>query len=227
MEADRWYLPISGIQHFVFCKRQWALIHLERQWDENLLTVEGRHLHERVDDPFEKESRGDLLISRAVPLISHRWGVQGVADAIEFMQSPNNEGVLLPGRKGFWEPCLIEYKRGKEKEDFSDETQLCLQAFCLEEMMGIELTHGFLYYHRIRRRRRVKFESELRGTVKELASEMQALAHDGRTPPAERGKKCNNCSLREVCVPRLTKKPVKVGTYMEKVLKGGEACESF
>ena len=113
-------LPLSGIQHFLFCRRQWALIHVERQWQENALTAEGRIMHKRVDDPFFTETRNGVVTARAVPIASYRLGLVGVCDVVEFTESP--EGVNLPGRAGRrYLPAPVEYKRGKEKHDHSDE----------------------------------------------------------------------------------------------------------
>ncbi len=130
-------LPLSGIQHFVFCRRQWALIHVERQWQENALTAEGRIMHRRADDPFFTEKRNDVIIARSVPVASYRLGLTGVCDVVEFQQS--TQGVSLPGREGTYLPAPVEYKRGKEKHDHSDEAQLCAQAMCLEDMLLVSI----------------------------------------------------------------------------------------
>jgi len=121
-------LPLSGLQHFLFCRRQWALIHVERQWKENVLTAEGRIMHERADDPFFTESRKGVLIARAVPVASYTLGLSGICDVVEFTES--QEGVALPGREGRYLAAPVEYKRGKPKQEPSDEAQLCAQAIC-------------------------------------------------------------------------------------------------
>ena len=148
--ADDELLALSGIQHFRFCKRQWALIHIERQWDDDLSTTEGRFVHERVDDPFFNESRGDIMVSRSVPLVSYGLGLYGVADVIEYVRSKN--GVPIPGHEGLWTMNPVEYKRGKPKIDERDEVQLCAQAICLEEMFDLRLEGADFYYNEIRRR---------------------------------------------------------------------------
>ena len=143
MYEEEEYLGLSGIQHFVFCRRQWALIHLEQQWADNLRTVEGELLHERAHDEGLSESRGDLLICRGLRVASPRLGISGACDVVEFHADP--AGVSLAGRPGLWRPVPVEYKRGRQKEHDADELQLCAQAMCLEEMLACEIPRGFLY----------------------------------------------------------------------------------
>jgi len=218
--AEDELLSLSGIQHFRFCKRQWALIHIERQWEDNLRTTEGHFLHERVDDPFLRESRGDVVISRAFPLVSYRLGLYGVADVIEYVRSVT--GVSLPGYDGLWEMHPVEYKRGKPKIDERDEVQLCAQAMCLEEMFDVRISTADFYYNEIRRRIHLKITEELRDLVFSLADEMHDLFNMGVTPQAERSQNCKYCSLVDVCVPKLTKKSVSVRKYVTKHVN--DAC---
>lgn len=166
------YLPLSGIQHFVFCRRQWALIHIERQWRENALTAEGHILHRRADDPFFTEKRGDRIIARSVPVASPSLGLTGICDVIEFRAAP--EGVRLPGREGCFQPVPVEYKRGRPKSHQADEAQLCAQAICLEEMLAVRIPQGDLFYQRTRKRVSVTFTPELRALVRKAAVEMHA-----------------------------------------------------
>src|SRR5512136_2109374 len=165
-------LPLSGIQHFLFCRRQWALIHVERQWQENALTAEGKIMHQRADDPFFTETRNGVITARSVPIASYRLGLSGVCDVVEFTESP--EGVRLPGREGRYLPAPVEYKRGKEKRDHSDEAQLCAQAICLEEMLAVTIPCGFLYYGETRHRVAVELTADLRGLVRDMADEMHS-----------------------------------------------------
>jgi CRISPR-associated exonuclease Cas4 len=137
------WLPLSGIQHFVFCRRQWALIHIEQHWQENVLTAEGKIMHNRADDPFFTESRGGVIIARSVPVSSPTLGLTGICDVVEFTSEA--EGVQLPGRTGFYHPAPVEYKRGREKLDRCDEAQLCAQAICLEEMLAVSIPHGHVF----------------------------------------------------------------------------------
>lgn len=212
--TDEELLALSGIQHFCFCRRQWALIHIERQWEENHRTAEGRLIHNRVDDPFLVESRGEVVISRAFPLVSYTLGLYGVADVIEYIRS--NNGVSLRGHEGFWVMRPVEYKRGKPKIDERDEVQLCAQAICLEEMFGIRVHRGDFYYNEIRRRVPLQFSNELRGRVHVLAEEMHELFLGGITPPADTSRRCRYCSLQNVCMPKLTKKKTSVQRYIRK-----------
>lgn len=218
--AEDELLSLSGIQHFHFCRRQWALIHIERQWEDNLRTVEGHFLHERVDDPFFKESRGDVVLSRAFPLVSYQLGLYGVADVIEYVRSEN--GVSLPGYEGLWKMRPVEYKRGKPKIDERDEVQLCAQAMCLEEMFNVNINTAGFYYNEIRRRIQLKITDELRSLVISLSDEMHSLFKKGITPPAEKSRNCKYCSLVDVCVPKLTKKSVSARKYVSKHLN--DAC---
>jgi CRISPR-associated exonuclease Cas4 len=212
-------LSLSGIQHLAFCERQWALIHLERQWAENQRTVEGRHLHERVHNPFLCDGVRGRLVARAVPLVSRRLGLYGQADVVEFRPASLEEGgVPLTGRGGLWFPSPVEYKRGKPKRDERDEVQLCAQAMCLEEMMETTLPDGDLYYGQTRRRTRVRFTAELRRRVEELSRRMHELCKAGLTPPATKGTRCRLCSLMDVCLPGITRRPRSVTGYIRRFL---------
>jgi CRISPR-associated exonuclease Cas4 len=208
-------LLLSGIQHFAFCRRQWALIHIEQQWEENLLTFGGRSLHERADDPFFTESRGAILVTRSLPLVSYQLGLYGIADVVEFHQS--EEGVELRNHSGLWRPNPIEYKYGEPKSDDRDMVQLCAQAICLEEMLGANISEGNVFYGRIRRRQHVDFDVNLRRRVSELASEMHQLFEQKVTPPPEQEESCKRCSLVEVCLPLLNQRR-SVRRYLEKSL---------
>jgi len=218
--TDEELLALSGIQHFCFCRRQWALIHVERQWEENLRTAEGRLVHRRVDDPFFTESRGDVVVSRAVPLVPYALGLHGVADVVEYIRS--EDGLSLPGREGLWAMRPVEYKRGKPKIDERDEVQLCAQAICLEEMFHVHISRGDLYYNEIRRRVPLLLSAGLRERVYKLSEEMHDLFTRGVTPPAEASRKCDLCSLQNICMPKLTKKPLSIRKYLRKHIK--DAC---
>jgi CRISPR-associated exonuclease Cas4 len=213
-------LSLSGIQHFRFCKRQWALIHIERQWEENLRTQEGHFIHERVDDPFFNESRGDVVNSRSFPLVSYKLGLFGVADMIEYIRS--DKGVPVSGLEGQWLLKPVEYKRGKPKIDERDEVQLCAQVMCLEEMFNVRINKADFFYNEIRRRQHVAITDDLRNCVRSLANEMHEIFRNGITPAAETGKNCSLCSLIDVCVPKLTKKKTSVRKYIGRHIL--EAC---
>lgn len=196
-------LPLSGIQHLAFCARQFALIHIERLWEENILTFDGRAMHDRADDPFFLESRGTVLITRSVPLISRSLGLCGVADVVEFRKCAE-AGVTLNGREGRWQPYPVEYKRGRVKVDDRDMVQVCAQAMCLEEMIGATITEGALFYGRTRRRQVVSLDSILRSRVTDLAREMHQAYENGLTPPPTKTKACKSCSLKDLCLPELS-----------------------
>ena len=196
-------LMISGLQHFRFCRRQWALIHLEQQWAENLRTVEGEFLHERAHNEQLQERRGDLLTVRGLRVQSLTLGLSGVCDVVEFRQDAR--GVPLSGKEGQWLPYPVEYKRGVPKQDGCDELQLCAQAMCIEEMLCCEIPEGALYYGEPRRRLRVSLTKELREEVRSDAAQMHALYRRGHTPRVRRTKSCNACSLKELCLPGLQK----------------------
>jgi CRISPR-associated exonuclease Cas4 len=210
-------LPLSGIQHFVFCRRQWALIHVERQWQENALTVEGKLLHKRADDPFFSETRNGVITARAVPIASYRLGLSGVCDVVEFTASP--EGVQLRGREGLFTPAPVEYKRGKEKLEPSDEAQLCAQAICLEEMLAVAIPFGYLYYGETRHRIAVELTSTLRELVRSMAEEMHAYFQRGYTPRVKPFKGCRSCSLADVCLPVLQEKVIPASKYIQQQIE--------
>lgn len=215
--SDDDLLMLSGIQHFAYCERQWALIHIEKQWLENVKTVEGQHLHERVHNQDLIEKRGDLLTARSLPVVSWRLGLYGMMDLAEFHQvKPGQDGIELPGREGFWLPKPVEYKRGKPKPDERDEVQLCAQAICLEEMLQTQIDEGDLYYGENRRRVPVAFDSVLRGRVENLSLRMHQVFESGITPPAEKGHRCALCSLKDICLPSLTRKSRSVQSYIQK-----------
>lgn len=210
-------LPLSGLQHFLFCRRQWALIHVERQWQENVLTAEGRIMHKRVDDPFFTESRKGVVIARAVPVASYRLGLSGVCDVVEFTEA--EEGIRLPGRQGFFQPAPVEYKRGKPKRESSDEAQLCAQAICLEGMLATTIPTGYLYYGQTRHRLTVPLTAELRELVHKAAAEMHAYFKRGHTPRVKPFKGCRSCSLADVCLPDLQEKVVSASRYIRQQIE--------
>jgi CRISPR-associated exonuclease Cas4 len=205
-------LALSGIQHFYFCRRQWALIHVERQWQENALTAEGKLMHQRADNPFQTEIRNGVITARGMPVASYRLGLYGVCDVVEFTPSP--DGVSLHGREGAYLPTPVEYKRGEPKPDARDAIQLCTQALCLEEMLPVHIPRGFLYYGETRRRVAVEFTGELRGQVERMAAEMHEYFSRGYTPRVKPNKACRSCSLKDICLPALQGKVVAASKYI-------------
>ena len=195
------FLQLSGLQHFKFCCRQWALIHIENQWAENYRTADGRILHENAHNSEFSEQRGDRLITRDMRVFSATLGVSGACDILEFHRG--STGIPLKGKTGLWQPYPVEYKRGKPKQDTEAALQLCGQAMCLEEMLCCEIPVGALYYGEIRRRTEVLFTPDLRLEVQKLLTEMHALYDRGHTPKVKPTKACNACSLKELCLPKL------------------------
>lgn len=208
------YLPLSGIQHFAFCRRQWALIHIENQWAENERTVDGIIMHEKAHSG-DAESRGDVVIMRALRVFSATLGVSGECDVVEFNR--NADGILLNGHDGLWQPYPVEYKRGKPKEHNADEMQLCAQAMCLEEMLCCTIPCGALFYGEPRRRTEVEFTPELRRAVKDSLNEMHDYYKRGYTPKAKPRKGCSACSLKEICLPKMVQRK-SVAAYVEGAL---------
>lgn len=211
------FLMISGIQHYAYCKRQWGLIHIENQWESNVYTVRGDITHEKVDDPFIMETRGDLIVSRSVPIYSSQFGCYGIADLLEYTKALS--GVKLEGREGYYKIYPIEYKVGKPKENEYDLVQLCLQALCLEEMYNVRIEEGAMYYAKIKRRVRVHFDEGLRNLTIWTINEMHEIIDDNRTPEGSYEAKCDHCSLYNVCLPKTVSKMKKVETYINDCLK--------
>ena len=201
-------VPISALQHYLFCPRQCALIHLERLWAENALTAEGRVAHEAVHLPKGEGRRGVRTVT-AMPLRSLALGVTGVADAVELRDGP--AGPV---------PCPIEHKRGRPKAHRADEVQLCAQAICLEEMLGVPVPAGALFYGQTRRRQEVAFDAELRALTVTIASELHALLAAGRTPPAVyEPRRCDACSLLELCRPKALERPRRVAAWLDRLIE--------
>jgi len=180
-------LPLSGLQHLAFCPRQWALIHLEQVWVENRLTAEGRLLHERVDLPGRSRRDGVRTV-RSMWLESRRLRLTGRADVVEFRP----------------EPYPLEYKHGKRKPTDCDAVQLCAQAFCLEEMLGVSIPQGAIFYGNPRRRLEIAFTPELRERAEQLTETMHSLYRSRVTPAAQPGPHCRSCSLVDICLPEVT-----------------------
>lgn len=210
------FLQLSGLQHFKFCRRQWALIHIENQWAENLRTVDGAILHQNAHNGAFTESRGDLLITRDMRVFSRTLGVSGACDVLEFHRG--SAGIPLREREGMWQPYPVEYKRGAPKEHTADELQLCGQAMCLEEMLCCDIPQGALYYGEIRRRSEVMFTPELRQEVRALLAEMHSLYAQGKTPKVKPTKACGACSLKELCLPKLMRSQ-SVSSYLRHAME--------
>lgn len=212
-EEEDSYLMLSGIQHFQFCKRQWALIHIEQQWEENVRTIEGEHLHQKADQPFIREKRGSKLIVRAMPIKSRELKVTGICDVVEFIQ--NDDGVEIEGAEGKYIAYPIEYKRGKPKIDDSDVLQLTAQAMCLEEMLLCEIDMGYMFYNEVKHRVEIPLTANLKDKVRTIFSEMHDYYNRKHTPKVKTGTFCKNCSLQNICLPGLMAKR-SVKSYIDR-----------
>lgn len=200
-------IQLSALQHYAFCPRQCALIHVEQIWTENRLTAEGRIMHEHVHEEGN-ESRGDVRTERGTSLRSMELGVIGKADVVEYHRQVD----------GSWQAFPVEYKRGKPKPDHSDKIQLCAQAICLEEMQGSRILSGALFYGKTRRRLNVDFNAALRQETIEAASLTRELITSGKTPKPVYAKRCESCSLLSECLPKTIQKKRSVESYLRRML---------
>lgn len=203
MYTEEHLLPISALQHLLFCPRQCVLIHIERLWEENVLTAEGRIAHEKVDKGGAETRAGRRTVF-GLPLRSLRLGLIGKADVVEFSQDAAGRMTAFP----------VEHKRGRPKQKDCDRVQLCAQAICLEEMLGVSVAEGALFYGQIRRREDVAFDAVLRRLTEETAARLHELIEAGTTPRAEYSKKCKSCSLIELCLPKVSSAGRSVERYL-------------
>jgi len=217
MYHDDDYIMLSALQHYLFCPRQCALIHLEQTWDDNRLTMQGHILHERVHEA-QREKRGDVITARGLRLMSARLGLSGQADVVEFHRSAT--GCALPKDSGLWQPFPVEYKRGKPKKDLCDAVQLCAQALCLEEMLACTIPSGALFYGTERRRKDVAFDAALRAATERCVAAVHDLFHKGVTPAPVADKRCGNCSLNERCLPETLSKTLS--GYYKRLIENDE-----
>lgn len=219
MYSEDEMLMLSGIQHFKFCPRQWALIHIEQQWNDNRLTIEGQILHKHVDDPFYRQKCGDLITLRAVNVASRELGLYGILDAIELHPSLSFENSIQhPKYPGWWNPVVVEYKHGKPKKDEIDEVQLAAQIMCLEEIYAIHISYGIFFYGELRHRVVVNINDRLRDIVKQCARDMHEIFGKTTVPKVDYGKYCDNCSLKDICLPKMRLNCTTVNTYLNKNL---------
>ena len=201
-------VPLSALQHYLFCPRQCALIHVERLWAENALTAEGRVAHETVHAPKGERREGVKTVT-SMPLRCKALGLAGIADVVELRST---ESGLVP--------FPVEHKRGRPKAHRADEVQLCAQALCLEEMLAVPVPAGALFYGQTRRRQDVAFDGELRALTVRVAGEVLCLLASGRTPPAVYApKRCDACSLKEFCRPKALEKPRKVSAWLARLIE--------
>lgn len=206
-------IPLSALQHAVYCLRQAALIHLERLWADNRFTAEGDVLHAVADKGGSRKARGVRRVM-ALPLACKRLNLAGVADVVEFPGWPDDET-----------PCPVEYKRGKPKLHRADEVQLCAQGFCLEEMTGLTVPQGVLFYSETRRRVSVPFDRDLRQLTEATVTSLAAVFRSRQTPgPTLQTSRCRACSLKELCRPETVSRPVKA--WRRRMLNGALEAEA-
>lgn len=211
------FLQLSGIQHFIFCRRQWALIHIEGLWQENKHTVLGDIFHKRAHNASLIEKRGEILTCRDLDIRSYRLGVSGACDVVEF-HKVSKEGVPVHGYEGLYKVVPVEYKKGKPKQDDSDILQLVAQAICLEEMFCCGIPYGYLYYGEPKRRTKIVFSLEYREKVFSCFEEMHQYFKRTYTPKVKSSKKCKECSLYDLCVSKLNKN-LSAKKYISQTLK--------
>lgn len=219
MYTEEELLPLSGLQHLSFCERRWALVHVEQQWEENLFTAEGKLLHEKAHSAAI-ESRPGVLIRRTLPLHSFRLGLSGQADIVEFVpcEAPE-QGICMPRRQGLWRPFPVEYKRSRDKHGGTAyRVQLCAQALCLEEMLQTCVPAGAVFDGKAKRREAVSFDDALRQEVERLAARMHDVFRSGRTPLATYARKCESCSMKQVCLPSTTES-ANVSSYLHRSVR--------
>lgn len=206
---------LSGIQHYEFCKRQWALIHIEQQWSENYFTIDGNFMHKKVHDSSNYEKRNNTIISRGMAIHSYELGISGICDVVEFQKDKN--GISIQGRTDKYQVVPVEYKRGKPKVTDADELQLAAQAMCLEEMFCCTIPKAYLFYGEIKRRMEVVITNEMREHIKKVVEDMHELYERKHTPKGKKSKACKSCSLCDVCLPEITKQE-SVPVYIERML---------
>lgn len=214
--AEEDFILISALQHWIFCPRQCALIHIEQQWEENVFTAEGRGIHEKVHESGAENVKG-IRVVRGLRLRSIKLGLIGQSDVVEFHE--DSDGANIPGLKGKFRPYPIEYKRGKPKIDFSDEVQLCAQALCLEEMLCTSVLSGALFYGLPRRRKEVEFQNSLKQKTQEEVYRLHEFVLKRKTPRAKYTRKCKSCSLINLCMPKISGVRKNINQYLSQVYK--------
>ncbi len=201
-EDDAFVCSLSGLQHFSYCPRQWALIELEKQWADNVHTVSGSIFHQNAHEGLRAELRGDVLIVRQMEVRSELWHLHGICDVVEFYRS--GDGIALFGRQGLWKPVPVEYKKGRPTTLEADSMQLCAQAVCLEEMLCCQIPEAYLYYGEPRKREEVILNEQLRDRLRHTVKQMRELSRRRVTPQVKKGKACRGCSFEGICLPKVT-----------------------
>lgn len=211
-------MPLSAIKQFVYCQRRFALMYIECEWGSNYKIVEGDILHEKVDDAFFNEKRGDVHISRSVPIYSEELNIYGVADIVEFIK--DSEGIRIPGKLGLWKINPLEYKNGKPEKSGADNFQLCAQAMCLEEMFKTRINSGDIYYGKIKRRVAVELTKEMKESVITQVDNMMKLIQSQKIPSKPINQNCNLCSLIDICMPEVISKQKDIKGQIANLMRG-------
>lgn len=196
------YLALSGIQHFAYCRRQWALIHIEQQWNDNFFTASGNAVHENAHNGMEIEKRKGTIILRGLPVASHTLGISGICDVVELQE--DEEGMFIKKHGGKYLVIPVEYKRGKPKMHDADILQVVAQAICLEEMLCIAIEKVAVYYGQTRHREYFTISKDMRKKVISACEEMHDYYKRSHTPRCRQSLKCQACSLKELCIPELS-----------------------
>jgi CRISPR-associated exonuclease Cas4 len=211
-------MPLSSLKQFVYCKRRFALMYIENEWGINYKIIEGDILHERVNDPFFNEKRGDVYISRSVPVYSDRLNLYGVADIVEFVK--DQDGVEINGKRGLWRISPLEYKNGKPEKSGADNFQLCAQVMCLEEMFDTTINSGNIYYGQIKHRVKVEITKDMRNSVVSKVNQMMELLSNQTIPDIPFDQNCSLCSLIEVCLPKVVDMRKNLKSRIALLMKG-------
>ncbi len=222
MYTEEELIPLSALQHLLYCERRAALVHVEQAWADNVYTVEGSHMHDHADRSGT-ERRGNLILCRGLHIRSMQLGLSGRADVVEFhlITDPDSssEGVCLPGYDGLWVPFPVEYKRGRLRHEIGYEVQLCAQAMSLEEIFEAKgIPSGALFFGKTHRRLDVAFDSKLRELTVQSAKRLHEIIDSGTTPKAVKSAKCDKCSLVEICMPKLATRRQGARLYLQRVL---------
>jgi CRISPR-associated exonuclease Cas4 len=248
MFADDDLLAIRHLNDLLFCERRAALHLNEQLWQHNQYTVEGIHSHQRVDRPRKSKSSQRVTTS-SVWLVSRRLGLIGKADTVEF-HPPEVQTALpadaTPTPATPWEPASVpagfrslgseairglvpfpvEFKRGRRRRWDNDDVQLCAQALCLEEMLGVAVPHGAIFHVKSRQRRDVVFDAQLRRKTEAAVQRLRELVTQGITPLAKYAKKCDGCSLKELCLPKALRPRATASRYLAQLIASPDDAES-
>lgn len=217
MYTDDELLMISGIQHFVFCPRQWYLIHIEQIWAENELTALGQVVHQKVHDPLNNNRNKNIITLRSLPLVSYSLGVYGYSDAVELHPASEDpeKTFVHPKYPTRWNPIPVEYKRGLPKKNKADALQICAQAMCIEESYGVDIPFGYIFYNQVKHRETVAFDTSLRNQLFETTESMHQIFKASKVIPPTYSRKCRSCSLLDQCLPKILQQD-SASSYLRK-----------